>query len=96
LTKKFRRHIDKAKGSLERSIQISPGEGIVLIKNINVKEGIVNGLLGTYIKHNDKVLLMKTVEGKLIIIPKMKQKLTLEYSNVHVFRIQFPILNSML
>jgi hypothetical protein len=53
-------------------------------------------LLGTYIKHNDKVLLMKTVEGKLIIIPKMKQKLTLEYSNVHVFRIQFPILNSML
>jgi ATP-dependent DNA helicase PIF1 len=95
LTEKFRRYIDKAKGSLERSIQISPGEGIVLIKNIDVKEGIVNGLLGTYIKHNDKVLLMKTVEGKLIIIPKMKQKVTLEYSNVHVFRIQFPILNSI-
>ena len=72
---------------------VTKGCKIILIKNVNFDFKITNCIEGEYIDHSDFVLLMKTTEGTIITIPKMKQKVEkLENHNTHVYRTQFPVL----
>ena len=72
---------------------VTKGCKIILIKNVNFDFKITNCIEGEYIDHSDFVLLMKTTEGTIITIPKMKQKVEkLENHNTHVYWTQFPVL----
>jgi hypothetical protein len=85
--------ISESSGSFEETLVVTKGCKIILIKNVNFDFKITNGIEGEYIDHSDFVLLMKTPDGTIITIPKMRQKIEkLENHNTHVYRTQFPVL----
>jgi ATP-dependent DNA helicase PIF1 len=85
--------ISESSGSFEETLVLTKGCKIILIKNINTDFKISNGVEGEYLAHSEFVLLMKTSDGSIIPIPKLKQKIDkLENYNTHVYRTQFPVL----
>lgn len=95
LSENIRKRIDSTPSTLERTLTLYKDCQIILVKNIDVPGGIVNGLIGTYIDHTDKVLVMKLQNNSVIPIPKTKQKVVCNLNlNYDTFRIQFPVMNA--
>ncbi|RNA11773.1 ATP-dependent DNA helicase PIF1 [Brachionus plicatilis] len=86
--------IDNTHGSLERELLLFHDSPIMISKNVDVSDGILNGLTGTYKDSSDKVLVMKLEDGKYVPIPKMRQKIIYNSTGLNCYRIQFPIADS--
>ncbi|CAF0948349.1 unnamed protein product [Brachionus calyciflorus] len=86
--------IDKVQGSLERQLELFPDSPIMLSKNVDIQDGIVNGLTGKYKDSSEKVLVMKLDNGKYIPIPKMRQNIKFNSSGLIYYRIQFPLVDA--
>ena len=67
--------ITETSGSFEETLVLTKGCKIILIKNVNIDCKISNGREGEYIDHSERVLLMKTADGNIIPIPKMRQNI---------------------
>ncbi len=66
-------NMNSVSGCMEKKLTVVYGCKLILIRNIDVGSGIVDGLYGTYVAHNDKILVLKTEKHGLIPIPKVKQ-----------------------
>ena len=87
----MKQKITETSGSFEETLVLTKGCKILLIKNVNIDYKITNGLEGEFVDHSEEVLLIK-INGNIIPIPKMKQKIEkLENQGTFVYRIQFPI-----
>jgi ATP-dependent DNA helicase PIF1 len=93
VTNNITKKITETSGSFEETLVVTKGCKIILIKNFNIDCKISNGREGEYIDHSERELLMKTADGNIIPIPKMRQKIDkLENQGTFVYRSQFPIL----
>lgn len=90
----YTKRIDLTPGSLEKTLELFPNNPIMLNKNIDVKDGMVNGLTGIFVDASEKVLVMKLDNGRMIAIPKMRQRIKLHKSGHFVYRIQFPVVDA--
>jgi hypothetical protein len=64
------------------------------IKTLDSPNGIVNGLVGIYVAHSEKILLFKTKTGKILPIPKFRQNISLNNRAADYFRLKFPFVNA--
>ena len=87
--------IDKEKGVMPKQIVVRIGAKVMIIRNLDVAGGVVNGTVGILQSVHKKVLMVKRLDGSEIIpIPKVKQKIQLKNHGISVYRVQYPIILS--
>ncbi|CAF1134317.1 unnamed protein product [Brachionus calyciflorus] len=66
----------------------------MVYKNVDVSSGMVNGVIGKYVTSSDNVLVLKTADNELLPLPKMRQKILLNFDSIQLYRIQFPVVDA--
>ncbi|XP_071137190.1 uncharacterized protein [Mytilus edulis] len=85
--------INNVKSVLPKTITIHEGAKVMITRNLNIQDHVVNGTVG-YLKsvHKNVVMVQRLDSDELIPVSKVKQKVIIPFTKTPVYRIQYPLI----
>ena len=82
--------VNEVKSVLPQCISVREGVKVMITRNLNIQERVVNGTIGVLQKNHPKVLMIQRLDSdELIPVTKVKQKIGIPFYKIPVYRVQF-------